>query len=55
MALVASACTLVELRPHYSLTPGLSLYAVYAARQRLALNTATVAAFLLSRRFAQRA
>jgi hypothetical protein len=47
--------TLVELLPQYSLAPGPSLYAVYPARQWLALNTATFVAFLLSQRFAQRA
>jgi DNA-binding transcriptional LysR family regulator len=46
---------LVEVLPDYSLTPGPSLYAVYPARQWLALNTATFVAFLLSQRFAQRA
>ena len=46
---------LVELLPHYSLTPGPAIYAVYPARQWLALNTATFVAFLLAQRFAQRA
>lgn len=45
---------LVELLPAYHLPSGPSLYAVYPARQWLALNTATFVAFLLSRRFAQR-
>ncbi len=45
---------LVELLPHYSLTPGPSIYAVYPARQWLALNTATFVAFLLSRQFGKR-
>lgn len=46
--------TLVELLTHYSLPPGPPLYAVYPARQWLALNTSTFVAFLLSRQFAQR-
>lgn len=45
---------LVELLPAYHLPSGPSLYAVYPARQWLALNTATFVEFLLSRRFAQR-
>ena len=45
---------LVELLPAYRLPSGPSLYAVYPARQWLALNTATFVEFLLSRRFAQR-
>jgi DNA-binding transcriptional LysR family regulator len=45
---------LVELLPQYSLAPGPSLYAVYPARQWLALNTATFVEFLLTRRFGQR-
>ena len=46
--------TLVELLTHCSLPPGPPLYAVYPARQWLALNTSTFVAFLLSRKFAQR-
>ena len=45
---------LVELLPAYRLPSGPPLYAVYPARQWLALNTATFVEFLLSRRFAQR-
>lgn len=45
---------LVELLPSYALAPGPSIYAVYPARQWLALNTATFVEFLLSQRFAQR-
>ena len=45
---------LVELLPAYRLPSGPSLYAVYPARQWLALNTATFVEFLLSRRFGQR-
>jgi DNA-binding transcriptional LysR family regulator len=45
---------LVELLPAYRLPAGPPLYAVYPARQWLALNTATFVEFLLSRRFAQR-
>lgn len=46
---------LVELLPDHSLPPGPAIYAVYPARQWLALNTATFVEFLLSQRFAQRA
>lgn len=49
-----SSGELVELLPQYSLAPGPSIYAVYPARQWLALNTATFVEFLLSQRFAQR-
>ncbi len=45
---------LVELLPAYRLPAGPPLYAVYPARQWLALNTATFVEFLLARRFAQR-
>jgi DNA-binding transcriptional LysR family regulator len=45
---------LVELLPAYRLPAGPPLYAVYPARQWLALNTATFVEFLLSRRFVQR-
>jgi DNA-binding transcriptional LysR family regulator len=45
---------LVELLPAYRLPAGPPLYAVYPARQWLALNTATFVEFLLSRRFAER-
>lgn len=45
---------LVELLPTCRLPSGPPLYAVYPARQWLALNTATFVEFLLSRRFAQR-
>lgn len=45
---------LVELLPAYALAPGPSIYAVYPARQWLALNTATFVEFLLSQRFGQR-
>jgi DNA-binding transcriptional LysR family regulator len=49
-----SSGELVELLPQYSLAPGPSIYAVYPARQWLALNTATFVEFLLNQRFAQR-
>jgi DNA-binding transcriptional LysR family regulator len=49
-----SSGELVELLPAYALAPGPSIYAVYPARQWLALNTATFVEFLLSQRFAQR-
>jgi DNA-binding transcriptional LysR family regulator len=45
---------LIELLPDYRLPAGPPLYAVYPARQWLALNTATFVEFLLARRFAQR-
>ena len=40
---------LVALLPAYALAPGPSIYAVYPARQWLALNTSTFVAFLMSR------
>ncbi len=46
---------LVELLPTYKLTPGPSIYAVYPARQWLALNTATFVEFLLAQRLGERA
>ncbi|WP_210543239.1 LysR family transcriptional regulator [Rhodoferax sp. PAMC 29310] len=49
-----SSGELVELLPQYSLAPGPSIYAVYPARQWLALNTSTFVEFLLNQRFAQR-
>ena len=42
---------LVELLPQYRLNPGPPIYAVYPARQWLALNTATFVAFLQERLF----
>jgi DNA-binding transcriptional LysR family regulator len=45
---------LVELLPSYALAPGPSIYAVYPARQWLALNTATFVEFLMAKRFGQR-
>lgn len=45
---------LVELLPRYSLPPGPSIYAIYPARQWLALNTATFVEFLITQRFARR-
>ncbi|MBT9506234.1 LysR family transcriptional regulator [Rhodoferax sp.] len=45
---------LVELLPTYSLPPGPPIYAVYPARQWLALNTATFVEFLQSKRFGER-
>ena len=47
--------TLVELLPGWRLPAGPPLYAVYPARQWLALNTATFVEFLLSRCFTGRA
>ena len=44
---------LVELLPDHTLATGPAIYAVYPARQWLALNTATFVEFLLSRGFAQ--
>ena len=44
---------LVELLPDHILATGPAIYAVYPARQWLALNTATFVEFLLSRGFAQ--
>jgi DNA-binding transcriptional LysR family regulator len=43
---------LVELLPSWRLPAGPPLYAVYPARQWLALNTATFVEFLLARCFA---
>lgn len=45
---------LVEVLPSYALMPGPSIYAVYPARQWLALNTATFVEFLLARHLAER-
>lgn len=45
---------LVELLTAYSLPLGPPIYAVYPARQWLALNTATFVEFLLSQRFGER-
>jgi DNA-binding transcriptional LysR family regulator len=48
-----SSGELVELLPAYALAPGPSIYAVYPARQWLALNTATFVEFLMAQRFGQ--